>query len=1356
MENYGKVLEYTQESLNAAGTSEQKYSAYSESIQAHLNNFISTWQEFINNMNASGTFNAVIDFGSKLINLLDLLLNKFQLMKVLAPASIFMLLLNPLSKLINNFAVLGNRANQFYKILSMGADSTGSVANKTKMLGEALAGLSTKQQISILNTTRLTEEEKVLILTNAGLTAAEARTALSTTAVGKAAAVASTEVGVLKNAFTGLKLAFMSNPIGIAIAAITTVVTLGTMAWQSYNQKIQETIDKGKELSESFKNFESENRSAIESVESLKEEFAELSIGVTDYGENISLSTENYQRYQEIVSQVLNYSPQLIDGYNKEGKAIANKNALIERSIELLKQEREQELQSYVNTDLVDIGLGKIEEIKQAYSDLTKFESEFISNSEGYSDISSIFMENLATDPDVQAKHRKLQEFLGLDYDYTDTTLFYNEKDDIQRNLEDIYKMMQENTDIFTKEDLAIFQKYLREKELMYSNYQKAQESFSELQYIPQIIDGYDDLSDASKNFISEYINTFKLGKDDGTKEIKDMITDIQVFTQGLVDSSDVVKNNINNLFSLDPERMSADSYKEEIENILDSIPTELMSDELKLALKVQFGITVVDEDGNEIDRESQMKEAILDKFSGLTEGDLTGLSYVELELLVNAEGVDDLTGSGLLQYIEKLKAVAASASGEIQDFNSIVSNFAEGFSNVESHYETLTSAVEEFNSYGKISADTLKSLTENDLLQYLQFTTDGLVLNSEELYNNANSLRTQAVEAVKASAYEQLLALSYNEVTETGADAEAAINSVANMALSSKEKFIEGSKGLITYAAAQAVVGKDSVKLEDQIRAIVDSANRAITMINNTGATAVSSVSSSAGSASNSVQDQLDNQKDAIEDLIDSFIKMFKQQLEDEKELLEAKKDAEDKRYEIVKSELEKEEKLKDRYFEDEKDRLEKLQKQDEDYYDDRMEALNSELDAYQKKIDKQKELLDAKKEEQEYEKDLEEKVKSVAEIESELAALQFDDSIEAQKKKIELSEELADRQDELNEFQSEHEYDLQQDALDKELSRFEELQEAKKEAIEQEQEMLDDYWERQLEALEEEQKIWKRNFEDRQDAEEENHNKIIEDLEAQIEAKQNAIDNEKQLRLDALNAIDTKNQELYQKLIEWNYTYGTGVKNDITSAWNIAQNALQQYNDKCKNTQELLELLSSGIATIESNINSATSAMQNFNQELSNSAGSSGISKPVLVDRFQPTLSKNHTGDDYVTANADERKMSKALGLQSDEVVRILKVGEAVIPKEENIKRLSNNSLLGQNIISRTNEISKNYQSYSNDNSSRLNISIGDTIINGEFDGTVISKLNEYKKSIVNEIFSRINKHTNLSGFRNSRNFV
>lgn len=69
--NWDKVTEATNEATNAAGTAEQKYSVYLESIDAKMNEFIATWEQLVNNLNQSGTFAGIVELGTHLLELVD-------------------------------------------------------------------------------------------------------------------------------------------------------------------------------------------------------------------------------------------------------------------------------------------------------------------------------------------------------------------------------------------------------------------------------------------------------------------------------------------------------------------------------------------------------------------------------------------------------------------------------------------------------------------------------------------------------------------------------------------------------------------------------------------------------------------------------------------------------------------------------------------------------------------------------------------------------------------------------------------------------------------------------------------------------------------------------------------------------------------------------------------------------------------------------------------------------------------------------------------------------------------------------------------------------------------------------------
>lgn len=128
----------------------------------------------------------------------------------------------------------------------------------------------------------------------------------------------------------------------------------------------------------------------------------------------------------------------------------------------------------------------------------------------------------------------------------------------------------------------------------------------------------------------------------------------------------------------------------------------------------------------------------------------------------------------------------------------------------------------------------------------------------------------------------------------------------------------------------------------------------------------------------SNMTDSVTDNAMDAIDDLIQYRIKMLKQDLENEIDNLNDKKDA-----------------LKDFY-------------------------------------DEQKEMLQDVYDEKKYLEEQSEKRKAVSDIEAELSMLAFDNSAWAQKRKLELQEELAEAQKELSDFEEDKALEDAQDLLD------------------------------------------------------------------------------------------------------------------------------------------------------------------------------------------------------------------------------------------------------------------------------------------------------------------------------------
>ena len=73
---WSEVLSGTETALNSTGGATERMAIYTESLEGKLKTLQSTWEEFVLNLQASDAFKFLIDLGTKLISVLDLLLNK--------------------------------------------------------------------------------------------------------------------------------------------------------------------------------------------------------------------------------------------------------------------------------------------------------------------------------------------------------------------------------------------------------------------------------------------------------------------------------------------------------------------------------------------------------------------------------------------------------------------------------------------------------------------------------------------------------------------------------------------------------------------------------------------------------------------------------------------------------------------------------------------------------------------------------------------------------------------------------------------------------------------------------------------------------------------------------------------------------------------------------------------------------------------------------------------------------------------------------------------------------------------------------------------------------------------------------
>lgn len=132
----------------------------------------------------------------------------------------------------------------------------------------------------------------------------------------------------------GLNLA--AGALSFAVSALATIiVTQLVTAISNYIHRNEIAISNAKDLTDQMREQKEEAESNAKTVESLKDRFEELSQGVADSGENLSLAAEDFSEYKDIVSQLVEMYPALIQGYSEENGYLVDKRNLLAEINEL-------------------------------------------------------------------------------------------------------------------------------------------------------------------------------------------------------------------------------------------------------------------------------------------------------------------------------------------------------------------------------------------------------------------------------------------------------------------------------------------------------------------------------------------------------------------------------------------------------------------------------------------------------------------------------------------------------------------------------------------------------------------------------------------------------------------------------------------------------------------------------------------------------------------------------------------------------------------------------------------------------------------------------------------------------------
>lgn len=313
--NFEDAEKALQTAAQASGSALAENEKYLDSIAGKLSVFQSKFETFSTDLVDSGAVKFVIDLGSGLLTLLDLLTQIYALLPLIGVSAL------QISK-----AMDARKVSEVTTQVLLQKKSLVEEKIVTDSLAVSISGLTNRQQKHLilqlqrkLAANEITQEEYEQIIATLGLSAAEK-------------GLVTTE-GALIVANKGLAASFKSlmasvpiwGWIALGISLLLEVATIiGDVVGniETSEEAISRLDGELDELSGTIKGIASEYSELKKSTDDIIPRFVELAKGVNEFGEQVTLTDEEYAEFLDLSNQLAEMFPELDLGLDSNGNHI--------------------------------------------------------------------------------------------------------------------------------------------------------------------------------------------------------------------------------------------------------------------------------------------------------------------------------------------------------------------------------------------------------------------------------------------------------------------------------------------------------------------------------------------------------------------------------------------------------------------------------------------------------------------------------------------------------------------------------------------------------------------------------------------------------------------------------------------------------------------------------------------------------------------------------------------------------------------------------------------------------------------------------------------------------------------------
>ena len=549
---------------------------------------------------------------------------------------------------------------------------------------------------------KLTETQAKLIASKAGLIWSNNQETKSMLGLGKGI------TGLAK----GIGKLIIANPI---VSGLTGALVALTAASIIHNKVRKKTSENAKSLIETYQDEISQANNNAKAVEDLTERYEELSKGVdVSSGKNVSLNTEEYAEYNDIVNQIAEMFPELIKGYDAEGNAILSLKGNVDELTEAYKRAQKEAYNTLIisgeNGDGTDIVKHyKMTQESSFWDKMFDFGSLDVGKGVNYNDAI-----------------KQLQEFQSLTAEEYGKILRYTGslEESAQKELaglEDkkhlgygsfIQKELEINTDYLDNNFEDDFNAAKIQAQALVEKYQA--EIDSRLQGIKSLANAYlmtnsdyENLEEDAQTAASLIVNSMTTAT---ANEFEDQ-TDVSVYVTQLVNqlknATPIVTNALIGLFDTDFSDMSVNDAKAVINQYINTIAEYLEEDPVELKVKLGF-------------EEYDNADPLIEHVKGILEDEFDDkvgeLDLEDLKIAANDIDVEEGVLYTWDELINKIEA-AKNKTEELSDSIGTLAELNEKRSSLDSIYDT-------FEEDGYIKQEDVASMLEENP-EYIYYLTE-------------------------------------------------------------------------------------------------------------------------------------------------------------------------------------------------------------------------------------------------------------------------------------------------------------------------------------------------------------------------------------------------------------------------------------------------------------------------------------------------------------------------------------------------------------------------------------------------------------------------------------------------------